>query len=209
MSGETRGGRDDRRVGFGGVIALCCRRLEMGMSEVRQFYGADDTDLRCRNLGETPGLGVARPDVRTDLRMFPVGNYLILYRPIEAGVEVSPVAYISIGQIRFSINAADGANGPYFDGKTTSVPSGFIRTFVLSALVTIFAPSFFVTTDDPSALVTIFAPSGSVSTDEPSAFLMISVPFAFVVTEEPSAFVTTFVPSDFRGTEEPSLFFMS
>ncbi|MGA9824940.1 MAG: type II toxin-antitoxin system RelE/ParE family toxin [Methylocystis sp.] len=45
-------------------------------------------DLRCRNLGETPGLGVARSDVRPDLRMFPVGNYLNLYRPIEAGAEI-------------------------------------------------------------------------------------------------------------------------
>ncbi len=53
----------------------------------------DDIDIRCRNLGETPGLGVARADVRPDLRMFPVGNYLILYRPIEGGVEIVRVLH--------------------------------------------------------------------------------------------------------------------
>jgi toxin ParE1/3/4 len=53
----------------------------------------DDIALRGRNLGETPGFGVARPDVRPDLRMFPVGNYLILYRPIEAGVEIVRVLH--------------------------------------------------------------------------------------------------------------------
>ena len=53
----------------------------------------DNIELRCRNLGETPGLGVARPDVRPDLRMFPVGNYVILYRPIEAGVEIVRVLH--------------------------------------------------------------------------------------------------------------------
>ena len=31
-----------------------------------------------------PGMGVARFDVRPNLRMFPVGNYLILYQEIEA-----------------------------------------------------------------------------------------------------------------------------
>ena len=53
----------------------------------------DDIDLRCRNLGEMPGLGVAPRDARRDLRMFPVGNYLILYRPIEVGVEIVRVLH--------------------------------------------------------------------------------------------------------------------
>ena len=53
----------------------------------------DDIQSRCQKLGETPGLGVARPDVRPELRMFPVGNYLILYRPIETGVEIVRVLH--------------------------------------------------------------------------------------------------------------------
>ncbi len=32
-----------------------------------------------------PAMGVARFDVRPNLRMFPVGNYLILYQEIEGG----------------------------------------------------------------------------------------------------------------------------
>jgi toxin ParE1/3/4 len=35
-----------------------------------------------------PGLGVARPDIRPDLRLWPVGNYLILYWQVDADVEV-------------------------------------------------------------------------------------------------------------------------
>ena len=47
----------------------------------------------CRRLGEMPGLGVARPDVRPDLRLFPVGAYLILYRTIGNGAEIVRVLH--------------------------------------------------------------------------------------------------------------------
>jgi toxin ParE1/3/4 len=40
-----------------------------------------------------PGMGVARFDVRPNLRMFPVGNYLILYQEIEEGVEIVRVLH--------------------------------------------------------------------------------------------------------------------
>jgi toxin ParE1/3/4 len=53
----------------------------------------DDIRLRCQRLGSTPGMGVARFDVRPGLRMFPVGNYLILYREIETGVEIVRVLH--------------------------------------------------------------------------------------------------------------------
>lgn len=39
-------------------------------------------------LGERPRLGMARPDIAADLRHFPVGNYLILYREVEDRVEI-------------------------------------------------------------------------------------------------------------------------
>jgi len=49
--------------------------------------------LRCKRIGEMPGMGVARPDVRPDLRTFPAGNYLILYREIDNGAEIVRVVH--------------------------------------------------------------------------------------------------------------------
>lgn len=45
----------------------------------------DDILTRCRRLGDMPGMGVARPEVRADLRTFPVGSYLIVYREADDG----------------------------------------------------------------------------------------------------------------------------
>jgi toxin ParE1/3/4 len=39
-------------------------------------------------LGETPRLGMARPDIAPDVRHFPIGNYLILYRALGDGAEI-------------------------------------------------------------------------------------------------------------------------
>lgn len=39
-------------------------------------------------LSENPLIGVKREDIAKNLRYFPVGNYLILYRALNDGVEV-------------------------------------------------------------------------------------------------------------------------
>jgi toxin ParE1/3/4 len=39
-------------------------------------------------LARTPYLGMARNDIAEGVRHFPVGNYLILYRVLDDGVEV-------------------------------------------------------------------------------------------------------------------------
>lgn len=39
----------------------------------------------CKQLGEMPGLGTPRDDVRPGLRLFPIGNYLTLYE-VKQGV---------------------------------------------------------------------------------------------------------------------------
>lgn len=44
-------------------------------------------------LAEQPRLGPQRPDIAPELRYFPVGNYLILYREISAGVEIVRVVH--------------------------------------------------------------------------------------------------------------------
>jgi toxin ParE1/3/4 len=53
----------------------------------------EDLDERCLLLGKHPHLGRARPDIAPDLRLFPVGNYLILYRVLPGGIEVVRVVH--------------------------------------------------------------------------------------------------------------------
>lgn len=38
-------------------------------------------------------MGIARPEVRVDLRIFPMGNYLILYREVDDGAEIVRVIH--------------------------------------------------------------------------------------------------------------------
>jgi toxin ParE1/3/4 len=44
-------------------------------------------------LGRNPRIGRARPELRPDLRSFPFGAYLILYRAIDDGVEIVRVVH--------------------------------------------------------------------------------------------------------------------
>jgi toxin ParE1/3/4 len=53
----------------------------------------EDNHRHCQRLGEMPGMGVARFDVRPGLRMLPAGNYLILYREIDDGAEIVRVIH--------------------------------------------------------------------------------------------------------------------
>ena len=44
-------------------------------------------------LAKNPGIGQSRPDISPELRYFPVGNYLILYREIKDGIEIVRVVH--------------------------------------------------------------------------------------------------------------------
>lgn len=52
----------------------------------------DQVDEKAERLGEMPKLGVAVSS-RPGLRMFPLGNYLILYREVKNGIEVVRVMH--------------------------------------------------------------------------------------------------------------------
>ena len=52
-----------------------------------------DIHRRCQRLGSMPAMGVARFDVRPNLRLFPAGDYLILYQAIDGGVEIVRVLH--------------------------------------------------------------------------------------------------------------------
>jgi toxin ParE1/3/4 len=44
-------------------------------------------------LAEQPLLGRLRPELAPNLRSFPVGNYVIFYRPTQDGIEVARVLH--------------------------------------------------------------------------------------------------------------------
>ncbi len=44
-------------------------------------------------LGTHPLLGEPRPDLAANLRTFVVGNYVIVYRPADAGVQIARVIH--------------------------------------------------------------------------------------------------------------------
>ncbi|MCI0438507.1 MAG: type II toxin-antitoxin system RelE/ParE family toxin [Chloroflexi bacterium] len=48
---------------------------------------------RFQFLAENPFIGRARPELAPGLRSFPVGSYLILYRPTDYGIEVVRVVH--------------------------------------------------------------------------------------------------------------------
>jgi toxin ParE1/3/4 len=48
----------------------------------------DEIEEKLSLLADNPQLGPARSDIAEDCRYVPVGNYLILYRIIPAGIEV-------------------------------------------------------------------------------------------------------------------------
>ena len=53
----------------------------------------DTIDEKLDMLAQFPHAGVERPELLKDLRSFPVGRYLIFYRPIEDGIEVLRVLH--------------------------------------------------------------------------------------------------------------------
>jgi toxin ParE1/3/4 len=53
----------------------------------------DDFGEKFILLAQNSKLGRARPDIAMELRYFPVGSYLILYRQIDEGVEIVRVVH--------------------------------------------------------------------------------------------------------------------
>lgn len=53
----------------------------------------DTLDEKIRLLADNPHMGPARPDIAKDLRYHPVGNYLLLYRVVDSGIELVRVVH--------------------------------------------------------------------------------------------------------------------
>ncbi len=48
----------------------------------------DSIEQKLQLYATQPELGERRPDLGDQVRHFPVGNYVVFYRPIEAGIEL-------------------------------------------------------------------------------------------------------------------------
>jgi toxin ParE1/3/4 len=70
-----------------------------GDSEAAADRLLDRIESALAMLSETPFAGRARPELAADLRSFPVGNYVLFYRPLSVGIELVRVlsGYRDIG----------------------------------------------------------------------------------------------------------------
>jgi toxin ParE1/3/4 len=50
-------------------------------------------DKKCRLYATQPQMGSLRPDLGRHVRCFPVGNYVVIYRPIADGIVVLLVVH--------------------------------------------------------------------------------------------------------------------
>jgi toxin ParE1/3/4 len=73
-------------------------RAEEDLQEIWLYIATDNVDAADRvlddlasklsNLAEHPQIGAPRPDIAQDLRLLPIGNYLVLYRIRDNTVDV-------------------------------------------------------------------------------------------------------------------------
>jgi toxin ParE1/3/4 len=57
-------------------------------SETRADAFIETIDKKFHALVDAPYLGIARDEIETNLRSFPVGRYVIFYRRITEGIEI-------------------------------------------------------------------------------------------------------------------------
>lgn len=78
-------------------------QAEDDLSDIWAYVALDNTAAadklistlrqKCQLLAEFPGGGPERPELSRGLRSFPVGNYVIFYRPAPHGVDVARVIH--------------------------------------------------------------------------------------------------------------------
>jgi len=70
------------------VLSIRGHIAEQSQSRFIALRFLDKIDDRVNLLAENPHAGEARPDLGANVRGFPVGNYIIFYRPLDDGIEV-------------------------------------------------------------------------------------------------------------------------
>jgi toxin ParE1/3/4 len=73
------------------LIEIAFRIAEQNPAAADAWF--DSIGEKCQLLARMPELGRKRPDLAPDLRSFPVGNYVIFYRPVSDGIQVIRVLH--------------------------------------------------------------------------------------------------------------------
>ena len=75
-------------------ILIAARYIaEQSQSRATAKRWIDTISDKLKLLGRQPHAGEIRPDLGHNVRAFPVGNYIIFYRPSEQGIEVLRVLH--------------------------------------------------------------------------------------------------------------------
>ena len=61
----------------------------------------DKIAAKCEMLARQPLIGEARPDLVSNLREVPIGNYVIFYRPLSDGIEIVRVLHAARNVVNF------------------------------------------------------------------------------------------------------------
>lgn len=79
------------------------RLAEEDLSSIAEYIARDSKEAarrfvsfletKCLLLSESPLIGRSRNDIRHGIRTFPVKTYIIIYRPIDDGVEIVRVLH--------------------------------------------------------------------------------------------------------------------
>ena len=59
----------------------------------RALSFVDELEVKCLSLGQSPGIGTARPEFGDGIRMLPHGRYLIFYREHEGAIRIERVVH--------------------------------------------------------------------------------------------------------------------
>lgn len=71
-----------------GLLAIGRYVAEQSQSENIALQLLDAIDEKCVLLSRHMHAGEARPDLGREIRVSPVGNHLIFYRPLDDGIEI-------------------------------------------------------------------------------------------------------------------------
>jgi toxin ParE1/3/4 len=75
------------------VLSIGRRIAKQSQSRATAYRFLDKIDKKIRFLAQYPLAGEARPDLAAEVRAFPVGSYVIFYRPSDDGIEVLRVLH--------------------------------------------------------------------------------------------------------------------
>ena len=70
------------------VLSAAQYIAEQSQSRETAYRFVDSVDEKLKLLAQHHDLGEARPDLAPHVRAFPVGQYVIFYRPLDNGIEV-------------------------------------------------------------------------------------------------------------------------